>query len=882
MSVDGVVLCADATAEGGQLAEALRARGYRVVEATPGGVVAAAAGRLVLLLVLDVDDAQALGALSGFRALPANAAVPVVLVGGPDAPVHDLTGAVEAGGDAFLARPLPIERAVRKVETYVGRPAARPASRPADVWDVPPDSVPAIPKAPRVPESVRASVAASAHVRERTAVTPRRSEPAKSHAEGSTKPGAPDVPRSTGELATSEHDDAPPDADAPLPDAAPPSSEPPPPAAVHVSRTFVLPQQRSGSGASSPPAAPAESTEAPPLVRERTLVLDSPARRAAPGQPRTESATPSAPHTGRAQPPPAPAAPSASASAPAPSRDAPPPPPSLALAFDAQEPASPPDPARRVLLSGDLQNAIDAADRRLFGKAAPLSPLFAPSDEDIDALVSPDMIDGLRQPLEVEERYEAHDAWTVLGEARVVSGAGRSSRELTTGDHAPPTGPSPASEPGTPSTGAKGRSDPAVVLRESTRPGSSTLPPVVTPTDMSLRSDEHSLKIRPRTGMLDARGLLPVLASCIRRRVDGRLTLRGVDGAVSLYLSGGRVVAARTDRRSRSLAWLLVRERRIDTTTARDLDREAESSGRGLGTVLLARGLVPGEDLDSLERRYQEELVVEAIGDSARAGVFELVEGEVALPQGPTLERSTVALTLAALRRRVDPADALARLGGAGARLRVIVPIARLIEDARLSSSEERAIRSLSQHTIGEVVQEHGSDVLAAVHVLEQLGLLELESNTARAPAEPPPASEPRRRERPAADEPSVSPAETPSPSTPVPEPGRLPPRPKLSRRRSPRPPVDPVEPARTLVERAAALAADSDYFAVLGLARDASMLDIRRAYVARRRELGSLDLVALGLSSLLDARALALEVLDEAFAVLRNDELRERYRSHL
>ena len=77
-------------------------------------------------------------------------------------------------------------------------------------------------------------------------------------------------------------------------------------------------------------------------------------------------------------------------------------------------------------------------------------------------------------------------------------------------------------------------------------------------------------------------------------------------------------------------------------------------------------------------------------------------------------------------------------------------------------------------------------------------------------------------------------------------------------------------------------LVAESDYFALLGVRRDATAFEIRRAYQAARR-----DFAAEGFPAEL-RRELALEldeisaVLDEAYRVLRDDRLRQAYLANL
>ena len=77
-------------------------------------------------------------------------------------------------------------------------------------------------------------------------------------------------------------------------------------------------------------------------------------------------------------------------------------------------------------------------------------------------------------------------------------------------------------------------------------------------------------------------------------------------------------------------------------------------------------------------------------------------------------------------------------------------------------------------------------------------------------------------------------------------------------------------------------LVTEADYFALLGVRRDATAFEIRRAYQAARRDFAA-DCFPTDLRREL-ARELddIAHVLDEAFRVLRDDRLRLTYLSNL
>ncbi len=92
----------------------------------------------------------------------------------------------------------------------------------------------------------------------------------------------------------------------------------------------------------------------------------------------------------------------------------------------------------------------------------------------------------------------------------------------------------------------------------------------------------------------------------------------------------------------------------------------------------------------------------------------------------------------------------------------------------------------------------------------------------------------------------------------------------------------DPAGAVRAVIEAAYALAEDGSYFDVLGVTPDAMLRELRAAYVDRRRELRQIDLDAHALTRLGPERRDALEVVEEAWEVLRDDGVRAAYRRAL
>lgn len=90
--------------------------------------------------------------------------------------------------------------------------------------------------------------------------------------------------------------------------------------------------------------------------------------------------------------------------------------------------------------------------------------------------------------------------------------------------------------------------------------------------------------------------------------------------------------------------------------------------------------------------------------------------------------------------------------------------------------------------------------------------------------------------------------------------------------------PID-LEVLRQRIRARAALAEDGDYyFALLGVGRGATSYEIKRAYLELRRAFEPSRLPA-ALADVGTEVRLVLEVLDEAFDILREPIRRERYR---
>jgi hypothetical protein len=87
------------------------------------------------------------------------------------------------------------------------------------------------------------------------------------------------------------------------------------------------------------------------------------------------------------------------------------------------------------------------------------------------------------------------------------------------------------------------------------------------------------------------------------------------------------------------------------------------------------------------------------------------------------------------------------------------------------------------------------------------------------------------------------------------------------------------AEAIRARVRARVQLVDDGDYFAILGVSRDATGYEIRRAFLALRRELDPSRLLTPAVADLAEDVRKIVVVLEEAYEILRDPARRERYR---
>ncbi|HEY2515610.1 MAG TPA: DnaJ domain-containing protein, partial [Polyangiaceae bacterium] len=271
-------------------------------------------------------------------------------------------------------------------------------------------------------------------------------------------------------------------------------------------------------------------------------------------------------------------------------------------------------------------------------------------------------------------------------------------------------------------------------------------------------------------------------------------------------------------------------------------DRVAQLSGkvppfgRHAGAALVAHGYMRQDQLWSVLRAHAEWVIGRVVAIESGTARFEddspgRLRSEPSVFGGSTGAEVFVEV----VRRGVAPKEAIARLGGEASRV-ADGANARLALECALGAVETAWLGKARGKSIGEAMASAGDpDFAAVLYALVLLGVCEAIRAVGAV-------------SRPAA------------PSSP---------------------PVDPLdeEAIRARVRARMQLVDEGDYFAVLGVARDATSYEVKRAFLELRRTFEPSKLLTAGLADLSDDVRKIASVLDEAYEILKDSGRRERYR---
>jgi CheY-like chemotaxis protein len=330
-----------------------------------------------------------------------------------------------------------------------------------------------------------------------------------------------------------------------------------------------------------------------------------------------------------------------------------------------------------------------------------------------------------------------------------------------------------------------------------------------------------------------------LLAKMFAQGATGRIGFRRDEVETIVYFDRGRPVFASSNEPRDRMGELLLREGKITTSQYERCQILVAESGRRMGEILVDLGYLKRRELLPAVRRHVEDIVYSLFG--WERGTYYIARDAQPSTERIRLSRHPAALILEGIRRKLDRTS-LERLIGPPSTVLEVRDRERLggiVNLGDLTVEERGALAGFDgQADLAHVARTAGVD-LADVLPLGW-GLCVLGLATAR------------RTDAEASDESTALVGET-----------------DLA--------ID-----RARVRARWQLVIDADYFALLGVRRDATGFEIRRAYQSARRDFAA-DCFPVDLRREL-ARELddIAHVLDEAFRVLRDDRLRQTYLANL
>jgi hypothetical protein len=367
------------------------------------------------------------------------------------------------------------------------------------------------------------------------------------------------------------------------------------------------------------------------------------------------------------------------------------------------------------------------------------------------------------------------------------------------------------------------------------------VPPAPEPPRAPPPQPQPAPEVQPRA-ITSADEALRSLAAAVASRVTGVLRYDEANGIRRIVLQDGDVVTAASSVEGESLLGYLVGRGDLPLEVAKRLEGRVPPFGRLAGAALVAHGHLHQDQLWDVLQAHAAWLLTRAVAIPRGRVAYE-AEPPQRLRGEPPVFGGTPgpALVVEIVRRAVAPADAIARLGGLDVRF-ANGANAKLVDECGLEDADEELLRRANGSALRDLI-EGADDAPGLLYALVALGVLEGLAGI-----------------RPGVRAAEISPDEV-----------------ELA---------DPLRDAelddaavRARIGARRALAEDGDYFAILGVTRDANGYEIKRAYLDLRRALDPQHVMRASLLDIADDLKLVLGVLDEAYDVLKDATRRERYR---
>jgi hypothetical protein len=335
------------------------------------------------------------------------------------------------------------------------------------------------------------------------------------------------------------------------------------------------------------------------------------------------------------------------------------------------------------------------------------------------------------------------------------------------------------------------------------------------------------------TVLLNEGDAVRALARAVAARTSGSIAIGPESAVRRIVLRDGDLVTAASSADDETLVAFLTARGDLDRDAVARLGPKLPPFGRHAGAALIGHGFLGQDDLWPVLRAHAEWIIGRALQETS--GAFDLEDeppGRLKAEPGVFGGATGAEVLVEVIRRVVPPEKALERLGG---------PLARIDEGTRrnllaecaLRREEEEAVRLAPGRTLAEILDNAPPELADVFYALVSLGVLDV--------------------------------------LTPVRSPAAV----------SVKGSADPLdqEALRLRVKARLALVEDGDYFALLGVARGATGYEIKRAYLELRRGYEPARVLTAQTADLAEDVKTIVEVLDEAYEILRDPNRRERYR---
>ncbi|WP_394824126.1 DUF4388 domain-containing protein [Pendulispora albinea] len=396
--------------------------------------------------------------------------------------------------------------------------------------------------------------------------------------------------------------------------------------------------------------------------------------------------------------------------------------------------------------------------------------------------------------------------------------------------HPPPPAPLPSFSPPPPPV-VPGHSP----LPPPLAPGHSPLPPAPPPPAPPLPAARVTSPPHLPPSVLGEADAPVALARAIASRVTGTLCFESKDGVRRVVLREGDLVTCASGVDDESLIAYLVARGDLPREKLNQVAGRFATFGRHAGAALVAQGYLRQDQLWPVLRGHAEWILGRALLLKDGTAVIEpeppgRLRGEPSVFGGSTGAEVFVEV----LRRVVAPEDAILRMGGVRSRIGE-GPKPQLLTECALGAAELAIVEEGRGVSIEDALETHAdTDMGSVLYALSLLGVISVARSIGTS----------RHEEAPAAEIDALD-----------------------------------VDAIRARVRTRLQLVDEGDYFAILGVPRNATGYEVRRAFLELRRAFEPARLLSPRLLDLAPDVNKIVEVLEEAYEILRDGARRERYR---